>query len=53
MTLPRLVSLGMAVTLIAWPTIILMSQGWVMAVWLPVGVGLVVAFWCWPQGVGR
>lgn len=33
MTLPRLVSLGMAATLIAWPTAILLRQGWVMVAW--------------------
>jgi hypothetical protein len=51
MTLPRLVSLGMAATLIAWSTAVLLRQGWAMVAWLPVGMGLVVAFWCWPQGL--
>lgn len=40
-------SIAAALTLIAWPTAVLLRQGWMMVAWLPVGVGLIFAYWKW------
>lgn len=52
MTLPRLVTSGLLLTLIAWPIAVLLRQGWVMVAWLPVGVGLIFAYWKWSGQMG-